>query len=79
MVKVKDSSPLWSDSERQMITADGNVRRYVTSNVVDEFNLYDCADLSFPNGYNKGSRVFCEMAPCLTITTIKSLVVKVER
>ena len=51
MVKVKDSSPLWSASEIQMITADGN---------------------------NKGSRVFCEMAPCLTITTIKSLVVKVE-
>lgn len=61
-----------------MITADGNVRWYVTSNVVDEFNLYDCADLSFPNGYNKGNRVFREMAPCLTIATIKSLVVKVE-
>ena len=54
MIKVKQSSPLWSVSEMQMITADGNVRRYVTSNVVDEFNLYDCADLSFPNGYNKG-------------------------
>ena len=79
MVKVKGSSPLWSDSEMQMITADGNIRRYVTSNVVDEFNLYDCADLSFPNGYNKGSRVFCEMAPCLTVATINSLVVKVER
>lgn len=39
MVNVKESSPLWSASEMQMITADGNIRRYVTSNVVDEFNL----------------------------------------
>lgn len=45
---------MWTEAERKMITEDGNVRRYIGSNTIDQFNLWDCADLSFPNGYNKG-------------------------
>ena len=70
---------LWTETEKQMITPDGNIKRYITSDVVDKFNLYDCADISFPNGYNKAGRVFSQIAPCVTVNTIKSLVIKVEK
>lgn len=78
MVMISDNLSLWTDSEVQMITTEGNVHRYLCSEVVDDFPMYGCADLSFPNGYNKGNRVFCEVAPCLTVATIRSLAVKVE-
>ena len=45
---------MWTETERKMITEDGNVRRYIGSNTRDRFDLWDCADISFPNGYNKG-------------------------
>lgn len=70
---------LWTETEKQMITPNGNIKRYITSDVVDKFNLYDCADISFPNGYNKAGRVFSQIAPCVTVNTIKSLVIKVEK
>lgn len=72
------SDSVWTETEIQMITPDGNIRRYIDSEVIDEFALFDCADISFPNGYNKAGRVFSQMAPCLAVNTIKSLVVKVE-
>ena len=57
-----------------------NVRRYVNSEIVDEFNVGDCADISFPNGYNKANRVFIGYAPTLnTTTTQSSFIVKVEK
>lgn len=68
---------LWTETEIKMITDDGNVRRYIGSNTIDQFDLWDCADLSFPNGYNKGGRVYHGYAPTITVLTAKSLVVKV--
>ena len=65
-----------TESEKKMITEDGNVKRYINSDVVDEFNEGDCADISFPNGYNKGNRVFKGHSPALNNTTIKSFVTK---
>ena len=63
-----------------MITDDGNIRRYINSEIVDEFNIGDCADISFPNGYGKGNRVFTGYAPTLnTTTTQSSFIVKVEK
>lgn len=73
------SESIWTETEVQMITPSGNIKRYITSDVVDKFDLYDCADISFPNGYNKADRVFSQTAPCLAVNTIKSLVVKVEK
>ena len=55
-----------------MITEDGNVKRYLDSDVVDEFNIGDCADISFPNGYNKANRVFDGYAPAINGTTTQS-------
>lgn len=54
-----------------MIDDDGNVRRYLDSPIVDQFNVGDCADISFPNGYNKGKRVYDGYAPALNLTTTK--------
>ena len=63
---------LWTDTQKQMITEDGNVKRYINSDIVDEFNVGDCADISFPNGYNKANRVFDGYAPAINGTTTQS-------
>jgi hypothetical protein len=55
-----------------MITEDGNIKRYINSDVVDEFNIGDCADISFPNGYNKANRVFEGYCPAINGTTTQS-------
>ena len=63
---------LWTDTQKQMITEDGNIKRYINSDIVDEFNVGDCADISFPNGYNKANRVFDGYAPAINGTTTQS-------
>lgn len=70
---------LWTETQMKMITKDGNVKRYINSDVVDKFDEGDCADISFPNGYNKGNRVFKRYSPTLNVTTTKSsFIVKVK-
>ena len=66
----------FSALESKMITDDGNIKRYVNSDIVDDFKVGQAADISFPNGYNKANRVF-DVCPTLTPTTIKNIVVKV--
>ena len=63
---------LWTDTQKKMITEDGNVKRYIGSDVIDEFNVGDCADISFPNGYNKANRVFDGYSPAINGTTTQS-------
>lgn len=63
---------LWTETQKQMITEDGNVKRYINSDIVDEFNIGDCADISFPNGYNKANRVFDGYSPAINGTTTQS-------
>ena len=48
------------------------------SKIVDKFEDGDCADISFPNGYNKANRVNKGFAPAITGTTVKSLVAKTQ-
>jgi len=69
---VAEPQSLWTETQKKMITEDGNVKRYINSDVVDEFNVGDCADISFPNGYNKANRVFDGYAPALNGTTTQS-------
>ena len=59
----------WTDDQKSMITEDGNVRRYINSDIVDKFEIGDCADLSFPRGYNKYYRVFHKICPCITVNS----------
>ena len=63
---------LWTETQKQMITEDGNIKRYINSDVVDKFEVGDCADISFPNGYNKANRVFEGYAPAINGTTTQS-------
>lgn len=72
VVEPKEEKNLWTETQKQMITDDGNVKRYINSDVVDEFNVGDCADISFPNGYNKANRVFNGYTPALNGTTTQS-------
>lgn len=63
---------LWTETQKKMITEDGNIKRYINSDVVDKFEVGDCADISFPNGYNKANRVFEGYAPAINGTTTQS-------
>ena len=72
VIEAKKDKNLWTDTQKQMITEDGNVKRYINSDIVDEFNVGDCADISFPNGYNKANRVFDGYAPAINGTTTQS-------
>ena len=63
---------LWTETQKQMITEDGNIKRYINSDVVDKFEVGDCADISFPNGYNKANRVFEGYSPAINGTTTQS-------
>lgn len=69
-VVVKDDSK-WTEEQAKMITADGNVKRYIDSDIVDEFKEGQIADILFPNGYNKGNRVF-GLCPTINSTTTES-------
>lgn len=72
---VKES--LFTPTQTKMFTVEGNVKRYINSDVVDEFKEGQCADISFPNGYNKGSRVH-DISPAINVNTSQSsFVVKV--
>ena len=68
---VIEEKSLFTDQQEEMITNDGNVKRYLNSDIVDEFKDGQIADISFPNGYNKGNRVF-DNCPTLNTTTTQS-------
>lgn len=42
---------VYSDLEKQLFTEDGNIKRYIDSDIVDEFKEGQMATTSFPNGY----------------------------
>lgn len=75
-VTAVTENSLFTDTQAQMFTEEGNVKRYINSDVVDEFNEGQCAGISFPNGYNKGPRVHDECPAINTTTTSSSFVVK---
>ena len=64
------------DFMNKMIDENGNVKRYIDSDIIDEFDEGDAADLSYPNGYNKAKRVFRGYSQAITCTTVNNLVVK---
>lgn len=68
---------LFTETQAKMITPNGDVYRYIGSDVIDKFDEGDSADISFPNEYGKGNRVFKGIAPCLNLTTSSTFIVKV--
>ena len=71
VIEIPKDDSLWIDVQAQMITEDGDVKRYINSDVVDKFEEGQCADISFPNGYNKSNRVHDE-CPAINLTTTKN-------
>ena len=51
---------VYSELEKQLFTEDGNIKRYINSNIVDEFKEGQMATTSFPNGYGHGPRTHNE-------------------
>lgn len=68
--RIIEFGSLFTETQSQMFTPDGNVKRYIGSEQVDMFSEDQIADISFPNGYNKGNRVF-ETCPTINGTTTK--------
>ena len=72
---LKEKS-LFTETQAKMINKNGDVKRYINSNIVDKFNEGQCADISFPNGYNKACRVHDECPAINVTTTQNSFIVK---
>lgn len=72
------SKNLFSENDKKMITPEGDIYRYIGSDKIDAFDVGDCADISFPNGYNKGCRVYKGISPSITVTTVDRFIVKME-
>lgn len=70
-----ETKSVFTDTDAKMITEDGNVKRYIDSDIVDKFEDGQIADISFPNGYNKGPRVHNE-CPTINGTTVQSFITK---
>lgn len=69
---------LFSENDKKMLTPEGDVYRYIGSDKIDSFAVGDSADISFPNGYNKGNRVYKGVCPSITVTTVDKFIVKTE-
>lgn len=69
---------VFTEMEKAMITKDGNIKRYLDSNQVDEFRENQMATLNYPNGYGHGTRVHNDS---VALTTGQQPVIKqkVER
>jgi len=64
----------FTETEAKLFTEDGNVKRYIGSDVIDEFNEGDMATTTFPNGYGHGPRTHKDLS--ITLNTIDKPVVK---
>lgn len=72
-VVVNEGESLFSDSELSLITPEGDLRRYVGSEIVDKFNEGQIATTTFPNGYGHGPRTHDD---CITLNTVDRPIVK---
>ena len=64
-VVIKDS--LYTETEKKLFTEDGNIRRYIGSDKIDEFKEGQMATTSYANGYGHGPRTHDESIS-LTVT-----------
>lgn len=63
----------FGETEKKLFTKDGNIRRYVDSDIVDKFEEGQMATTTFPNGYGHGPRTHNES---VTLNTVDRPVVK---
>ena len=72
-VVVNDEKSMFTDTEKQLFTEEGNIKRYINSDIVDEFKEGQMATTTFPNGYGHGPRTHNES---IALNTIDKPVVK---
>ena len=70
-VAVKDTA--FTEIEKELITEDGNIKRYIGSDKVDKFKDGQMATTTFPNGYGHGPRTHNES---IALNTIDRPIVK---
>lgn len=70
---VVEENSLFSESEIALITPEGNIKRYIDSDIVDEFKEGQVATTTFPNGYGYGPRTHDN---CVTLNTVDKPIVK---
>ena len=58
---------MYSELEKQLFTEDGNIKRYIDSDIVDKFEEGQMATTTFPNGYGHGPRTHNESISLNTI------------
>lgn len=67
-VVVNDKfNSMYTETEKQLFTKDGDIRRYINSDIIDKFNEGQMATTSYPNGYGHGSRTHNESISLNTI------------
>lgn len=66
-VVVNDEESLYTETEKQLFTEDGNIKRYLNSDIVDKFEEGQMATTTYPNGYGHGTRVHNESISLNTI------------
>ena len=57
----------YSPSEKELFTKDGNIKRYIGSEIVDKFEEGQMATTTYPNGYGHGPRTHNESVSLNTI------------
>lgn len=57
----------YTPMERALFTEDGNIKRYINSDIIDEFKEGQMATTTFPNGYGHGPRTHDESVALNTI------------
>ena len=67
VVDDKKDNSMFSETEKQLFTEDGNIKRYVNSDIVDKFEEGQMATTTFPNGYGHGPRTHNESIALNTI------------
>ena len=65
-IVVNDNS-VYTNTEKKLFTEDGNIKRYIGSDIVDKFEEGQMATTSYPNGYGHGPRTHNESISLNTI------------
>lgn len=63
----RESKELYTDLEKQLFTDDGNIRRYIDSDIIDKFDEGQMATTTYPTGYGHGPRTHNESIALNTI------------
>ena len=66
-VVVNEDESLYTETEKQLFTEDGNIKRYLNSDIIDKFEEGQMATTTYPNGYGHGTRVHNESVSLNTI------------